>query len=226
MKNTIYLLSFFLLMACSKESVPRAAEAFNLVYPNNNESCLDATKINDTQSQVNFRWSASLYAESYTLNVTNLMTSASQNIQSTESSLSVTLSHSEPYSWKVTAQGEQGSDPISTEAWKFYLAGENVINYAPFPPELVTPRASATVMPDSNNQVKLSWVCNDVDNDLAGYKVYLDTTDGTTLVKEMNQDTTEFLADVVLNETYYWKVIAIDANGNTASSGVYAFRTQ
>lgn len=226
MKNTIYLLSFFLLMACSKESVPRAAEAFNLVYPNNNESCLDATKINDTQSQVNFRWSASLYAESYTLNVTNLMTSASQNIQSTESSLSVTLSHSEPYSWKVTAQGEQGSDPISTEAWKFYLAGENVINYAPFPPELVTPRASATVMPDSNNQVKLSWVCNDVDNDLAGYKVYLDTTDGTTLVKEMNQDTTEFMADVVLNETYYWKVIAIDANGNTASSGVYAFRTQ
>ena len=226
MKNTIYLLSFFLLMACSKESVPRAAEAFNLVYPNNNESCLDATKINDTQSQVNFRWSASLYAESYTLNVTNLMTSASQNIQSTESSLSVMLSHSEPYSWKVTAQGEQGSDPISTEAWKFYLAGENVINYAPFPPELVTPRASATVMPDSNNQVKLSWVCNDVDNDLAGYKVYLDTTDGTTLVKEMNQDTTEFLADVVLNETYYWKVIAIDANGNTASSGVYAFRTQ
>ena len=226
MKNTIYLLSFFLLMACSKESVPRAAEAFNLVYPNNNESCLDATKINDTQSQVNFRWSASLYAESYTLNVTNLMTSASQNIQSTESSLSVTLSHSEPYSWKVTAQGEQGSDPISTEAWKFYLAGENVINYAPFPPELVTPRASATVMPDSDNQVKLSWVCNDVDNDLAGYKVYLDTTDGTTLVKEMNQDTTEFLADVVLNETYYWKVIAIDANGNTASSGVYAFRTQ
>jgi hypothetical protein len=226
MKNTIYLLSFFLLMACSKESVPRAAEAFNLVYPNNNESCLDATKINDTQSQVNFRWSASLYAESYTLNVTNLMTSASQNIQSTESSLSVTLSHSEPYSWKVTAQGEQGSDPISTEAWKFYLAGENVINYAPFPPELVTPRASATVMPDSDNQVKLSWVCNDVDNDLAGYKVYLDTTDGTTLVKEMNQDTTEFMADVVLNETYYWKVIAIDANGNTASSGVYAFRTQ
>ncbi len=39
-------------------------------------------------------------------------------------------------------------------------------------------------------------------------------------------DTTEFMADVVLNETYYWKVIAIDANGNTASSGVYAFRTQ
>ena len=118
MKNTIYLLSFFLLIACSKESVPRAAEAFNLVYPNNNESCLDATKINDTQSQVNFRWSASLYAESYTLNVTNLMTSASQNIQSTESSLSVMLSHSEPYSWKVTAQGEQGSDPISTETSK------------------------------------------------------------------------------------------------------------
>ena len=154
------------------------------------------------------------------------MTSATQNVQSTESSLAVTLSHSEPYSWSVTAQGEQGSDPLTSETWKFYLAGENVVNYAPFPPELVSPRASSTVTPDSNNQVKLSWVCNDVDNDLAGYRVYLDTTDGTTLAKEISGDNTEFMADVVLNETYYWKVIAIDANGNTASSGVYAFRTQ
>ena len=56
--------------------------------------------------------------------------------------------------------------------------------------------------------------------------MYLDTTDGTTLAKEISGNTTEFMADVVLNETYYWKVIAIDANGNTASSGVYAFRTQ
>ncbi len=213
-------------MACSKESVPRAAEVFSLLYPDNNESCLDATKVNDTQSQVAFRWGASLYAENYTLNITNLMTSASQNIQSTESSISVTLSHSEPYSWSVTAQGEQGSDPVSSDTWKFYLAGENVINYAPFPPELVSPRASSTVTPNSDNQVKLSWICSDVDNDLSGYKVYLDTTDGTTLAKEVNQNTTEFMADVVLNETYYWKVIAMDANGNTSSSGVYAFRTQ
>ena len=65
-----------------------------------------------------------------------------------------------------------------------------------------------------------------MDNDLAGYKVYLDTTDGTTLAKEITGNTTEFMADVVLNETYYWKVIALDANGNTSSSGVYAFRTQ
>ena len=160
MKNTIYLLSFFLLMACSKDSIPRAAQTFNLLYPDNNESCLDATKINDTQSQVSFRWSSSLYAQNYTLSITNLMTSATQNVQSTESSLAVTLSHSEPYSWSVTAQGEQGSDPLTSETWKFYLAGENVVNYAPFPPELVSPRASSTVTPDSNNQVKLSWVCN------------------------------------------------------------------
>jgi hypothetical protein len=30
---------------------------------------------------------------------------------------------------------------------------------------------------------------------------------------------------VVKNTTYYWKIIAIDANGNQSSSGVYAFRT-
>jgi len=158
-------------MACSKDSIPRPAEAFNLLYPDNNESCLDATKINDTQSQVSFRWSSSLYAQNYTLSITNLMTSATQNIQSTESSLSVTLSHSEPYSWNVTAQGEQGSDPLTSETWKFYLAGYHVVNYAPLPPALVSPRAFSTVTPDSNNQVKLSWVCNAVDNDLAGYRV-------------------------------------------------------
>jgi hypothetical protein len=30
---------------------------------------------------------------------------------------------------------------------------------------------------------------------------------------------------LLATSTYYWKIIAVDANGNQSSSGVYAFRT-
>jgi len=52
-------------------------------------------------------------------------------------------------------------------------------------------------------------------------------TDGSTLVQEVNHEssTTEVQLDVAANQVYYWKVVAIDANGNKSSSGV-SFRTQ
>jgi hypothetical protein len=31
--------------------------------------------------------------------------------------------------------------------------------------------------------------------------------------------------EVENNVTYFWKIIALDANGNKSNSGVYAFRT-
>jgi hypothetical protein len=57
--------------------------------------------------------------------------------------------------------------------------------------------------------------------------LYLDQIDGsklfTTLDYQSNKTSIEL--EVENNVTYYWKVIAIDANGNQSSSGVYAFRT-
>ena len=90
MKNTIYLLSFFFLMGCSKDSIPRQQKPLTYYILTTMNLAQMQQKLMILKSQVSFRWSSSLYAQNYTLSITNLMTSATQNIQSTESSLSVT----------------------------------------------------------------------------------------------------------------------------------------
>ena len=139
----------------------------------------------------------------------------------------VDLSKSEPFRWRVTAQGETGSTPAQSQLWKFYLAGDAQINYAPFPPDLVSPKSGANVFA-VNNEVALTWSTSDVDNDLSSYKVYFDNVDGSTLLGtyDHSTETTTTAVSVSSNTLYYWKVIAIDSNGNESDSGVYTFRVQ
>jgi hypothetical protein len=75
--------------------------------------------------------------------------------------------------------------------------------------------------------ITLSWNASDVDGDLAQFEVYLDQTDATTRIETIDYQAQETSLDVEVenNATYYWKIIAIDANGNQSNSGVYSFRT-
>ncbi|MGC6501363.1 MAG: hypothetical protein ACON47_01390, partial [Flavobacteriaceae bacterium] len=59
-------------------------------------------------------------------------------------------------------------------------------------------------------------------------EVYLDTTDASTVATVVTYfgETTEIELPAEKGFTYYWKVIAIDADNNKASSGVYTFITQ
>ena len=56
-----------------------------------------------------------------------------------------TLDSSTPYSWYVTAVGENPTSQSDSDTWKFYLVGEPLVNYSPFPPELLSPRSASTV---------------------------------------------------------------------------------
>ena len=107
------------------------------------------------------------------------------------------------------------------------MAGLGEVNYALFSPELISPRPSAKVNLNSNDQVLLNWSCSDPDNDIKGYKVYLDKTDGSSLIASFDEtDNQVIIAFVASAETtYFWKVVAYDDKGNTASSGVYSFST-
>jgi hypothetical protein len=127
----------------------------------------------------------------------------------------------------VKSIGEIGSIPSLSTQWKFYLAGDAVINYAPFPSELISPRSGANVTPDINKLIELNWNALDVDDDLAQFEVYLDKSDATTLIKTLEFQTEEVSIEVEVenNTTYFWKIIAIDTNQNNSSSGVYSFRT-
>ena len=229
MKNYFYLMILILSISCSKDPAEVSnPTSFELIAPANNETCLEGSIINDNQKEIVFQWGGSTNATSYSLDIINLTTNVGQTLQSNGTSLSVKLTSAEPYSWKVIASGEAGAKSASSELWKFFLAGDEVVNYAPFPPELISPRPSATIDVNSLNEIVLNWTCSDVDNDIVTFKVYLDTTDGSTLVRELDyvQNNTELAVDIDTDGNYFWKVIAVDGEGNSSSSGVYSFKTQ
>ena len=231
MKRIVLLFGSLILLVnnCTPEEpvVPINPSAPTLISPANDETCLDGTSINDSQSNVDFRWSSASNAQSYELVVTNLLTQSSQTYPATSNQTTVALTKAEPYNWSVKSIGEVGSVPSQSTQWKFYLAGDAVVNFAPFPSELISPQSGANVTPDINNLIKLQWNASDVDGDLAQFEVYLDKNDATTIIKTIAYQTEEesIEIDVENGSTYYWKIIAIDTNQNQSSSGVYAFRT-
>ena len=217
-----------LLNSCTpEEPVPANPSAPNLISPANDETCLDGTSINDIQSNVEFRWSSAANTISYELVVTNLLTQSSQTYPATSNQTTVALSKAEPYNWSVKSFGEVGSIPSESVQWKFYLAGDAIVNYAPFPSELISPQSGANITPDINNLVTLIWNASDVDGDLSQFEIYLDESDASTLNTTLEYQSEEERIEVEVknNTTYYWKIIAIDNNKNQSSSGVYAFRT-
>jgi hypothetical protein len=230
MKNYKYFTGFILvllLVHCQKTELPADPGVANLISPVDKETCLDGVSINDTQSNVNFVWGTATGALSYELEIANLLTQSTQLYSSDTNELSIALSKAEPYSWSVRSIGETGTTPSVSDPWKFYLAGDAVVNYAPFPAELITPRSGANTTPDINNLVILRWTADDVDDDLNRFEVYLDAVDGTTLNQEIayQAQETQLEVEVENNTVYYWKIVAIDLNENQSSSGVYTFRT-
>lgn len=217
-----------IIYSCAPEDpIPVEPGVALLISPVNNETCLDGTSLNDTQSNVSFSWSAASDTRSYEIIISNLLTQSSQTYTSITNQTSVALSKEEPYSWYVKSIGEEGSTPPESEQWKFYLAGDATINYAPFPSELIAPRSGVNITPDIDKLVIFSWNAADVDGDLERFEVYLDQTDASTLNSTLDYQSNETSIELEVenNATYYWKIIAIDANGNQSSSGVYSFRT-
>ena len=230
MKKIVLLFGglILLLISCAQEDpIPIEPGVASLISPANNETCLDGISLNDTQSNVSFSWSAASDALSYEVVISNLLTQSSQTYTAPSNQITIALTKAEPYSWIVKSIGEDGSTPSESEQWKFYLAGDAVVNYAPFPTELISPRSGANITPDVNNLVMLNWKGSDVDGDLTRYEVYLDKTNASTLISTLDFEAndTSLEVEVENNTTYYWKIIALDANGNQSNSGVYAFRT-
>ena len=230
MKKIILLFTglIVLLNSCTpEEPIPLNPSAPNLISPANEETCFDGISINDSQSNVEFRWSSAANTISYELVVTNLLTQSSQTYPATSNQTTVALSKAEPYNWSVKSFGEVGSIPSESVQWKFYLAGDAIVNYAPFPSELISPQSGANITPDINNLVTLIWNASDVDGDLSQFEIYLDESDASTLNTTLEYQSEEERIEVEVknNTTYYWKIIAIDNNKNQSSSGVYAFRT-
>ena len=65
MKKIVFLFVLVIFVSCNKgsdspeEALPLDPSSPTLIYPNNNEPCLDAVSLNDSQSQIAFNWNQS-----------------------------------------------------------------------------------------------------------------------------------------------------------------------
>lgn len=193
-----------------------------LIFPNNNEECTEGVIISNTQAKLDFDWEKADHATSYTLFVENLIDNTTQELNSNSDNLEVTINRGTPYSWYVVSKASGTETTASSETWKFYLAGEGVENYAPFPADLKSPLNQGAI---DGTTVTLEWEGGDVDNDIKEYEVYMDTnTVPTTKLMTTSSETLENQA-VDATTTYYWKVVTYDNHGNTSTSQIYSFTT-
>ena len=224
MKQKLSLLLIILLIACGKDS-PKPPEAAVLIFPQKNSECITGISLNNTSSQVEFRWLAAKYADTYQLKFTNVLTNSSVTSAPTEAlSVRVPLLKGVPYQWTITTQNNETQEIAVSEAWYFYNAGTET-TFPPFPAQINEPLSGASVARDLNNEVTLGWTGADVDNDIATYDVYLDTVANPQLLLATTSiSITEIPASVAADTIYYWRVVTTDREGNSSDSGTYSFR--
>lgn len=218
------------LSSCSSEGIedtpapppPSVIEAPGksaLTAPANNAPCEDV----NTAGQITFQWNAAANAETYDLKITDLNTNASNSHSGiTSTSKAVTLNRGIPYSWQVTAKNK-GTTNTASDIWRFYLAGDGVVNYAPFPAAALTPTPGSTVTP-TEGKVTISWESGDADGDALTYTLYADAVDGAQSPVATNVSATSFALSVQAATVYYWRVVASDGS-NTSTSILYTFKT-
>lgn len=234
MKTSITLIGLFflvLLTSCggsdSGSSTPANSSPSKsvLIAPANNTTCETGTTNSTTQSTVSFSWNIASNTETYDLKIVNLNT---QEVNSqtgiTTTTKEVSLSRGVPYSWTITSKNK-GTTTTVSETWKFYLAGNGVTNYAPFPASALSPLQGGVVTP-TNGKLTLRWETSDVEGSALTYTLYFDTIDGkqSPLDTNKNLSTNSKEVSVNPNTVYYWRVATSDGN-NIATSIVYSFKT-
>ena len=201
----------------------KAPDATLLSAPANNSACLKGSSESGNVSTLAFSWSKAANADSYILEIKNLVTQQSTTHTTTALTYSVALTVGTPYSWSVTSVNPVGK--TAGAAWKFYLSGVAASNYAPFPAELTAPASGAAINANGAATVKvtLQWTGSDVDNDIASYAVFLDNKDASTqLIASQTEATSE--QTLQSGKTYYWKVVTTDKVGNKSTSVVVSFQ--
>lgn len=223
--KTIAVMALFLIFSCSSDGdngSGSGAAVPVLVFPLNNSECTTGVTVSSTESKITFEWNASRNAEVYYVYIKNLNTQTTLQYNAGNSTtFEVELLKGVPYSWYVTSK--TAADQFQqSEKWKFYNAGDGVVNYIPFPAEVVAPQMSSTIV---GPIIDLVWNCNDIDDDIVDYKVYFGTAENptvllaTTALKRINEVAT------TANTYYYWKVVTTDSAGNSSTSPVFQFKT-
>jgi hypothetical protein len=224
MPNKIILIVFVLILmvaglSCKKKKEELPLGIAVLIFPEQNSACISGSNISDTQSSVTFKWHPAPNATNYELCLKNLFTNVIKTFASNTNQTTLTLERNTPYTWYIISESFGAS--TKSEIWKFYNSGLAIISHAPFPSELISPSLGGTV---SGLTVDLSWLGSDVDNDVVGYDIFFGSTTSPPLFK--SDVTTSSLRSVSISagNTYYWRVVSKDSQGNTANSALFDFK--
>ncbi len=224
MNKISILLILLLTLACSKDDGGNPSPvAALLIFPDNNQECNQGVDISTTQSTVTFRWAASNNTDSYDVVLKNLNTQNTTSHSSLTNELAITIQKGTPYSWYVISENLNAVETAQSETWKFYNAGDPIDSYAPFPADLVSP-AMGSILTGITSQ-SLSWSGSDIDNDIVSYDVYFGTANPPTML-EVNTASTSVNVTVAAVNTYYWRVVTKDSQGNNSQSEIFEFRVE
>jgi hypothetical protein len=94
--------------------------------------------------------------------------------------------------------------------------------HAPFIPSDPTPHDGSD---DMTLSVSLSWTGADPDDDTLTYDVYFGDTRTPSLVAQGLTEDTYFVGSLSQTQTYHWRVVAFDRQGNSTSSPIWSFET-
>lgn len=229
MKNFIYLsIVSLLFISCGGGDDPAPTPVVTnsaptmptLVTPTDNKLCVDNT--------VAFQWNLSTDANkdpiTYQIQVAKDNT-FSQIVRTVETStvLTIALDKNTAYYWRIKATDSKGLSSDYSATYKFYTAGEAVINHLPFSPELVEPAVNTVF---NTTTASLKWNASDVDaTDILVYDVYFGTVNPPT--SKVSENTATKALDVTLQpaKEYFWKVVAKDNKGGETIGQTWKFKT-
>lgn len=237
-KITILSAILILLTACggggSDDNTPvtppaNLPQAAVLVSPANNKTCEPGEKVNSEESKVYFSWNPSEYTDSYDLEITDLNTFQKQTIFDLSTPVAnITLKNGTPYEWRVISKSNEVTTKANSNSWKFYLEGNGISNYAPFPATLLNPSNGESITLSQDQTYQLSWEGSDPDeNDVLTYTLYLDKIDGKQAPGADYENLQSSAITVTLDAqtTYYWRVATSDGK-HTSLSPVFRFDTK
>lgn len=233
LKNIFYmsLTAIIFLYACGgsdEGTTPEEPEVIlpptssNLIFPENNTECNTGEILNDTQSRVNFQWTASENTDTYEINIINLNTNNVQKSTSSSNEAIINLLRGAPYEWYVISKNTGTNVTAESSRFRFYNEGIGVQDYAPFPAVAVKPTRGQSL--SSPLDIQLEWNATDIEDEELIYEVYFGTTKtNINLILTTTENNSETL-NLETNTTYYWQIKSIDQNNNTSISEIFEFK--
>ncbi|WP_271768067.1 phage tail protein [Aquimarina algiphila] len=227
-KIIVSLIGIAFLLNCSGsddgEGTPSGVtpDPASLVFPSENATCTSGTFISSTENEIDFEWNTAKNAVSYIVNITDLKTNTTSKVSSRETTVKIKLLQDNSYTWSVTAIGSGDAETSTSPVWEFYSPAEGVVNYAPFPAEISTPK-NLDVLTGLSKTIE--WIGADEDNDITSYDVFLGTTNPPVDVLGNTTSTTIASGSLTAATTYYIQIVTNDAFGNKTKSAVTAFST-